>query len=221
LTTVSGGLIINSGKKLIEAPGKRLTVTGPLTNNAGSTGLILKSANEGNASLIHNSNNVPATVECYISSPAEAWHFLSSPVADQPISGSWLPSGTYGNGTGYDLYVWNEASNCWIYKLNTSSAVNWNTVHPGSDFAAGRGYLYSVQTASTTNDFTGHLNNGSIELGLTSSSNDLNLKGFSLAGNPYPSSVDWQASSGWSRSILVNSGGGYDMWIWNPCRGIL
>jgi hypothetical protein len=216
LTTVSGGLLINSGKKFIEAPGKRLTITGTFTNNAGSPGFVMQSGTAGTASLIHNSNDVQATVECYIGGMAEAWHFLSSPVTDQPISGSWLPSGTYGNGTGYDLYVWNEITNCWIYKLNTSSAVNWNSVHPGSDFAIGGGYLYSVQMANPTNDFTGHLNNGPLVFGLTNGSSDVNLKGFNLAGNPYPSSIDWQASSGWSRSGLANSGGGYDMWIWNP-----
>jgi len=42
------------------------------------------------------------------------------------------------------------------------------------------------------------------------------LKGFNLAGNPYPSSIDWQSASGWSRSDLNDAGAGYDMWIWNP-----
>ena len=50
---------------------------------------------------------------------------------------------------------------------------------------------------------------------LLSSSID-SLKGFNLTGNPYPSSIDWRASSGWTRSDLVSTGGGYDMWIWNP-----
>ena len=123
---------------------------------------------------------------------------------------------TNGNGTGYDMYVWNEPTNCWIYKLNTTSPVNWNTVHPGADFMVGRGYLYSVQAANPTKTFIGNLNNGSMSYGLTSSSANESLKGFNLVGNPYPSSIDWSAASGWDRTKLVGSGGGFDMWIWNP-----
>lgn len=216
LTTVSGILTINTGKQFSVAPGKLLSVDGTITNNAGASNFVLHSGAGGTASLLHNNDNVPATVQRYITGAAEAWHFISSPVAGQSISGSWMPSGTYGNGTGYDLYLWNEPTNCWIYKRNTTSVVNWNTVHPGGDFTPGRGYLYSVQAANPTKAFVGNLNNGSITYPLTFNSIDPVLKGFNLVGNPYPSSIDWEAATGWSRDGLVNSGGGYDMWIWNP-----
>jgi hypothetical protein len=166
--------------------------------------------------LIHNTYSVPATVQRYISGNAEDWHFLSSPVTNQSISGSWLPSGTYGNGTGYDLYLWDEPNSCWVYNLDVTSALNWNMFHPGANFEVARGYLYSVQAPNPTKEFSGYLNNGSLDYELTISSTDIGLKGFNLVGNPYPSSIDWQASTGWGRSNLVESGGGYDMWIWNP-----
>jgi hypothetical protein len=214
--TVNNDLLINSGKLFAISPGKALTVTGTITNTAGNSGFVLQSDATGTASLLHNTNNVPATVKRFISGNTEAWHFLSSPVTSQSISGAWLPSGTYGNGTGYDMYVWNEPTDCWIYKLNTTSPVNWNTVHPGSDFVSGRGYLYSVQDANPTKEFAGNLNNGSVNYGLTFGSATDSLKGFNLVGNPYPSSIDWRASSGWARSNLAGSSGGYNMWIWNP-----
>src|SRR4030043_1680138 len=134
-------LTIASGSKFTIDPSKSVTVTGTLTNSEGNTGLVMQSDATGTASLIHNTDSVPATVNRYISGSAEAWHFISSPVSAQGISGEWIPSGTYGNGTGYDLYVWDEASSCWIYKLNTTTPINWNTVHPGSDFMTGCGYL--------------------------------------------------------------------------------
>lgn len=214
--TVYGGLSIASGCQLSVSPTANMDVSGTITNNAGTAGLILQSGATGTASLIHHTDNVPATVKRYITGEAEAWHFLSSPVSAQSISGSWLPSGSYGNGTGYDLYVWNEPTFCWIYNLNTTSPVNWNTVHPGSVFTVGRGYLYSVQAVNPTKEFVGNLNNGSLSYELTAQGTDLSLLGFNLVGNPYPSSADWQAISGWTRTSLVNSGGGYDMWIWNP-----
>ncbi|MFZ4413424.1 MAG: hypothetical protein ACOYOV_10110 [Bacteroidales bacterium] len=213
--SVNNSLIINTAKLFTIPSTKQLTVFGSFTNNAGTSGFVLQSDVSGTASLIHSSNNVAATMQRYISGSAEDWHFLSSPVTAQSISGGWTPSGTYGNGTGYDLYAWNEPTNCWIYKLNTTSAINWNTIHPGSSFAVGRGYLYSVQASNPTKLFLGNLNNANISYSLSAISPVDSVKGFNLVGNPYPSSIDWQANSGWARANLLNSGGGYDMWIYN------
>ncbi|NOR74611.1 MAG: hypothetical protein GQ525_05585, partial [Draconibacterium sp.] len=217
LTTISGSLLINSGKIFEIATAQKLSVTGTITNSAGNSGFILNSDATGTASLLHNSDNIAATVERYISGAAEDWHFLSAPVSNQEISGDWLPSGNYGNGTGYDLYAWDEPTNCWIYKLNATETVNWTTIHPSANFVTGRGYLYSVEAPNPTKSFAGDLNNGSIAYGLTiDGSEDLTLQGFNLVGNPYSSSIDWMASSGWTRNNLVTSGSGNDMWIWNP-----
>lgn len=214
--TVDGNLTIESGNNLLVSPVGNLTVSGTLANNAGNAGFVLQSDATGTATLIHNTDNVLATVERYISGIAEDWHFLSSPVSNQSISGSWLPSGTYGNGTGYDLYLWDEPNSCWVYNLDVTSALNWNMLHPGANFEVSRGYLYSVQALNPTKEFSGYLNNGPLDYRLTISSTDVGVEGFNLIGNPYPSSVDWSAASGWTRTNLDVSGGGYNMWIWNP-----
>jgi hypothetical protein len=224
ITTQLGLLTVNNlsvaaGAVFSIDPARQLTVNGSISNSGGNAGLVLKSDANGTASLLDDTGSVPGTVNRYFSGAAEDWHFLSTPVAAQPVSGDWLPAGTYGNGTGYDLYVWNEATNCWIFQLNTVSTVNWGTVHPGSNFEAGRGYLYSFQTANPTKSFAGNLHSGSVSCGLTFSSDSLELKGFNLVGNPYPSSIDWSAGSGWTRSALAPSGDGYDIWIWNPAAG--
>ena len=218
-TAASDNLTINSGAVLTIDAANALTVNGTLTNSAGNNGLILKSDGTGTASLVHITASVPATVERYISGSAEAWHFLSSPVASQSISGDWIPSGTYGNGTGYDLYVWDEVTRCWIYKLNTTTTVNWNTVHSQGNFVPGRGYLYSVQATNHTKSFGGNLNNGSYDYPITLTTDTNRLKGFNLVGNPYPSSVDWQATSGWGRSNLVGGNSSCNMWVWSPSAG--
>jgi hypothetical protein len=218
--TVTNTLLINANKIFSVLPLYQLTALGTITNNSTSAGFVLMSNATGTASLLHNSNNVAARVQRYITGAKEDWHFLSSPVFNQSINGSWLPSGTYGNGTGFDLYVWNEPTFCWIYKSNITSVVNWNTVHPLPSFVAGRGYLYSVQALNPTKEFAGNLNNGlvifPISISATTDASLINLKGFNLVGNPYPSSIDWSASTGWTRSNLADSAGGKDMWIWNP-----
>ena len=222
-TIITNNLTINSGKIFKIEAAKSLTVTGVITNSGGNAGFVLESTVAGTASLMHTTVNVPATVQRYISGNAEDWHFLASPVSNQVIaSSSWVPAGTYGNGTGYDLYVFDEPTPCWVYQLNTSPTStdenpNWPTVHPTPNFVSGRGYLYSVQASNPTNQFAGNLHNGAVSYAVTKNSTaDPLLIGFNLIGNPYPSSIDWKASSGWTRSNLLDSGSGYDMWIWNP-----
>ncbi|MFL3661353.1 MAG: hypothetical protein ACI6PN_06340 [Polaribacter sp.] len=215
-TVLTNILTINSGKIFKIEAAKNLTVTGTISNFGGTSGLILKSNNTGTASLIHNSSDLLGTVQRYISGAPEDWHFLSAPVSDQNISGSWNPTGTYGNGTGYDLYIFNEPTPCWTYQLNTTVAPTWASIHPTLNFVEGRGYLYAAQAPNPTKEFIGLLNNGDISYPLTSESPDPAVKGFNLIGNPYTAAIDWKAATGWTRTGLVSSGGGYDMWIWNP-----
>ena len=214
-TIITNTLTINTEKVFKIEADKNLTVTGTIINNADTSGLILKSNASGTASLLHNTLNVPATVQRYITGTAEDWHFLSAPVSNQDISGSWNPTGTYGNGTGYDLYIFNEPTPCWTYQLNTTVAPTWPSIHPTANFVTARGYLYSTQAPNPTKEFVGLLNNGAISYPITNESPDLVVQGFNLIGNPYPSSIDWKSTSGWSRTNLITSGGGYDMWIWN------
>lgn len=222
-TIITNELNINLDGIFIIEPDKNLTVDGVISNSGGNAGFVLESTVAGTASLIHKTQSVPATVQRYISGNAEDWHFLSTPVSNQAIANSsWVPSGTYGNGTGYDLYVFNEPTPCWVYQLNTSPTSssenpNWTNIHPSANFESGRGYLYSVQASNPTNEFAGNLNNGTVSYPVTNNNTvDSLLIGFNLIGNPYPSSINWKASSGWTRSNLLDSGGGYDMWIWNP-----
>jgi hypothetical protein len=121
-TVLTNILTINSGKIFKIEAAKNLTITGTIANFGGTSGLVLKSNTTGTASLIHNSSGVLATVQRYISGAPEDWHFLSAPVSNQNISGSWNPTGTYGNGTGYDLYIFNEPTPCWTYHLNSTVA---------------------------------------------------------------------------------------------------
>lgn len=207
-------LTVNAGKMLILSPISRVKVNGQLVNNAGTGGLILNSTNTGTASLIHSTDNVSATSRRYIGGTAAAWHFLSSPISNSPLSGAWKPAGTYADGTGYDLYVWDEPTHCWIYNLNTTVAPTWNTIHPSANFEAGRGYLYAVQALNTTKQFEGLLNNGNISVSLTNNGSGTK-KGFNFVGNPYPSSIDWKLDAGFTRDMLTLNAGGYDIWVWS------
>ncbi len=205
-------LSILSGESLTITSSSQLTVSGSLTNAAGTDGLMIASDASGTGSLIHTSDFVPATVNRYLPGVSWAWHLISSPVS-QGISGSDLvPSGS-----GYDLYCYNEPTNEWVNYKNTSVEPTWNTVN-GSEFIPGRGYMMAYETANPTKQFTGLLNSGTISFDLTKSGSNT-YNGYNLAGNPYPSSIDWKAVSGWTRSNLTLNSGGYDIYIYNSTAG--
>lgn len=218
----AGSLYIYSGAILTIDAGASLTVDGAVRNNAGVGGLVIHSSASGTGSLIAHQDSILATVRRYISgtmaADSAAWHFLSTPVTNQPIHGSvWTPAGPYGDGTAYDLYVWDEPSASWIYNLNdtTTQYTRWPDAHPSSTFVPGRGYLYSLYAATATPAFTGYLNNDSVAYTLTVAGTTGNLGGFNLVGNPYPSSLDWKTTAGIDRSLLETTAGGYDLWMWS------
>ncbi len=213
--TVSHNFTVNTGSLFTIAPAQTLTVNGATANNAGNAGFVIGSTAAGTGSLLHNTNNVAATVNRYIDGAASAWHFLSAPVSGQTIHGTgWTPGGTYGDGTGYDLYVWDEPTSCWVYNLNATVAPTWASVHPSGSFVPGRGYLYALQATTPTKQFAGNLGNGAVNYSVSAYSTGSYI-GFNFLGNPYPSSIDWNNDAGFSRSMLQLSGGGYDIWTWS------
>lgn len=212
--TAKNNMTIQSGTSFTISENKGLTVLGTMSNAAGAGALLLKSSSAGTASLIESTPGIAATVQRYIDGDTCAWHFLSTPVASQSISGAWTPSGTYGDGTGYDLYAWDEPASCWVYNLNTTVAPTWPTAHPETYFAPGRGYIYAVQALTPTKQFVGALNAGTITRSLSINATTV-YNGFNLLGNPYPSSINWSNADGFDRSLLYLNGGGYDIWTWS------
>jgi len=65
------------------------------------------------------------------------------------------------------------------------------------------GYAINFGSSSspTVFDVTGVVNNGSLSKTLYNH-NNLYSQGFSLVGNPYPSPIDWDATSGWTRTNI-------------------
>jgi hypothetical protein len=182
---------------------------------AGTSGLVVNSNAAGTGSLIHNTAGVSATFQRYIPGEAETWHILSSPMTDQSISGNFTPSGSYGDGTGYDFYTWYEPDTSWIYLLNNSYPPTWQTANGNNNFLQGRGYMVSYEEQYPTLRFEGTLNTGEVSIPVTKTTGVGDIFGSNQLGNPYPSSIDWKAASGWNRSNLQQIAGGYSVWIWN------
>jgi len=174
---VCRNLLIKNGAKLTIANEKALTINGSLTNQAGNTGLVI----ETGASLITlGSISGTATVRQAIT--GSKWHLISAPVSD-------AVSGTF---TGKYLQKHTESSNAYAYITSVSEPLvvlkGYALWSPG-DYIAG---------------YTGQLNTGSNSIVLSRSTDDLFNRGWNLVGNPYPSAIDWDAATGWTKQN-VNS----------------
>jgi hypothetical protein len=207
----TNNLTITRGRFTID-PQKSVTVNGTLTLN---DSIILKSTSAGTASLLTKGTvtGTRARVERYMNGASWSWHFLSSPVVAQGISGGFTPSGA---GNGYDFYTWYEPMLTWVNFKNTTVAPIWNTANVNTNFLPGRGYLVAYEATNTTKNFTGKPNSGNINYPLTYGGSST-YQYYNLVGNPYPCAIDWDAVSGWGRGNLSGTQKSY--WVWNSASG--
>ncbi len=146
---------------------------------ANCNNITLQSNASGTASLLGNNRlivNGTATVERYLPGGSNAWHLLSSPVANQAISGNFIPAET-----SYDFYAWDEPTAIWLNQKVVGNGI--------TQFVPGKGYLIAYELPNTKS-FTGNLNNGEVQFALSRMGAG-NYIGSNLMGNPYPSGIDW------------------------------
>lgn len=184
-------LTINDEKILTLSPGTELTVTDNLLNEAGTSGLVLQSDASGTASLIHGSADVEATAYRYIPKyeNTAGWHYLSSPVAQQPIRPEFVNNGIPNPDN--DFYKFSEPQYIWINTKDDEG--DWNTAFE-DNFVVGCGYNVGYNE-NLTKTFAGELNVGDFLLNPTTIPPITYTAGggigWNLIGNPYPSGLDW------------------------------
>lgn len=213
--TINGTFIIPLTYILTIPSGGVATATGTLTNNAGTTGLVIQSDATGTGSLILSSGSPSATVQRYIThytTNDNGWHFLSSPVTSQAIQPNFVtdpPTSTV------DFYYYDEtaSSENWINSKTLAGA--WNSSFDAS-FIVGKGYLVAYPTPSVTKSFSGSINTGSKAEALDYTTGSPGI-GWNLLGNPYTSAIDWDlltktASIDGSVYVIRASDGTYISW---------
>ena len=169
------------------APGKALTVNGTITNNAGTTGLVILSNASGTGSLLHNTNSVPATFTHYMG--ADTWNLISSPFeqGSGAVSASLSPS---------------TADTAWLRPYN--DGIGWgNYILPLTyQFIPLQGYAAWL-TNQTTVQMTGLFLNGTMNKSLVYNATN----GWNFTGNPYPSAIDWD--------LVDRVGTSASMYLWD------
>ncbi|MCK9447607.1 MAG: T9SS type A sorting domain-containing protein [Bacteroidales bacterium] len=168
-------LTINNGATLDIHADADLIVENDLVNGGD---LNLKSSAIGTASLLHNTNDVSATMDRYISG-SWAWHLLGSPVAAQSIDNDWTPDEQDND---YDFYAYDEATATWLNQKVGANGLN--------SFIPGQGYLIAYEANNPTKPFVGELNNQEVEIAIYKNGSG-EFAGYNLVANPYPSGINW------------------------------
>lgn len=196
---ISGGKItIQSDASLTINPSASLDFSGTLINNAGQSGIVVKSG----GSLRQSSSDIAATVEQSIDAASwstwdDGWHLLSSPVASQSIAAEGAGFITSGDGNDYDFYAWSEPDNLWINFKNSSTEPTFSTVNGSGNFTVGKGYLVAYQQAGTK-QFKGNLNVSDVSVTGLTKTNSSTSRAWHLLGNPYSCPITWDNT--WTRS---------------------
>ena len=175
-------LTISTSKTLTVNAEKSLTIGGIITNYGT---LNVKE----NASFIDNgsvSGSGTFTIERPIS--GGGWHYVSAPISHPTADLFW----------GSALYEFDETSASWVSKK------------AGDNLSICKGYdAYYKPTAAGVVSYSGTFitGNQSTSISYTGAAGE----GWNLVGNPYPSFLDWDASSGWTKSNVNNA-----VYVWNP-----
>lgn len=194
-----------------------VTTNGLLTMRSDASGTARIGALTGGACV---SGNV--TFERYINAGQTNWRFFSSPINGATLAGwndNFITSGIPGS----DFPNWPTVSNPWpsIYTYDESQSGDRNTgfvaatsmgqmINPGEGF-----WVWCGDTITGTQPFTidqtGPINSGNISLPVSyTNTGSLPDDGWSMIGNPYPSTIDWD-SPNWTKSGLDNA-----VYIWDP-----
>jgi hypothetical protein len=183
VTTIGAAAMANN---LTIAQGGQLTSNSAL-NVAGD--FLIESNASGSGSFINNgtlTGTTSVTVENYLTTGN--YHGISMPVSGETSSAFMgAPSAIY-------LKTYDEGSNSYTNIVDYGVALN-----------PSQGYMIKVESgAPYTPTYTGSLNASG------SYATTLGGTGYNFVGNPFTSAIDWNASSGWTKSNL-----GATIWVYN------
>lgn len=124
---------------------------------------------------------------------ANQYHLVSVPLVPSTNSLSGLFLNSY-------LFSYQPVGNSW-------TAMGTSTTTPLDETV---GYMIYYPNSNFTYSFTGQPNTGTFTPTVTYAGNVGIDKNFALVPNPYPSNIDWNAASGWTKTNIGNS-----IWIYN------
>lgn len=173
-------LTINSGKVLSINTATTLNVVGTLTNNAGSSGLVVKSAeNEPNATLVWSTGNPAGTVQMFSKAYYDTkyhWQYFGTPVTNASV-------GSVFSGNSF-VRKYDETNHD---PLGTNVGL-WDLQSSGTTMLPVDGYEVG-QTSATTYNFRGTLYHGNISKAIAYTPT-ADWAGNHILANPYTAAIN-------------------------------
>jgi autotransporter-associated beta strand protein len=193
---------LTNGSLLEVAAGKKLEVSGTLTNN--STLTLKSDATNSTATVIDNANAGSGTfnTELYLSghggaTPDRRFWYVSS-----PLTGS--------ASTSFDL----TSNKLWKYNESTHA---YDVVPTATTLSKGVGYVARLGTDKTVTFSGTAMNTGDQAIAITKAADSNGKRGYNLVGNPYPSYVSMNEANVsenpdvettlWFRSLMTGDAG--------------
>ena len=171
-----------------------LLCNGPLNTNGNLT--LLSTA--GGTALIDGSGTSTiagnVTMQRYLPS-GFGYKYFSSPFQGATVSEFGDNMDLLAVFPSFYNYDESKSSAGWVTYTNSAGVLN-----PLYGYAVNFGSSVTAITA----DVTGVINNGNLSRTMYNNNNTY-TKGFNLVGNPYPSPIDWDAASGWTKTNIDNA----------------
>ena len=212
---VCKNLTIDAGSGLTIPLGKALTINGTLTNNGGTSSLVINSDATGTGSLIATNGtdgSGTALVERYM--PELEWHIISSPAGGQTVSDfigdntgiPYIPaSGLFPDR--YGMMDYDPVSNNWNSYFTDATATAEGSI------GIGKGYMVRVMDVAYNLRFKGLINPTFTTTVGT---------GWNCIGNPFTSAIRINTAAGSDNFMTVNSGLFDDnnkaLYFWNQTK---
>lgn len=173
-------------------------------NNTGSIGEIKNGAEILGDSIVY---------QRFIPTGSGSWRMLCTPLTDVSFE-QWNDDFPTTGFPGADFPNWPNSANPWpsIRTYDESVIGTTNEGFEGIDnitapIENGVGYFTYFIPNSTLIDAEGSFHQGPKlwNLSHTNSGTDARHDGWNLIGNPYPSAIDWESQSGWTKSNVANA----------------
>jgi hypothetical protein len=183
--------------------------------------LVLISTSDGasgNASIAKIPSGASVTgnvvAQRYISAKGRVFHDISSPVQSATVQ-QIMNSGITVTGFAGSSYpcggcATNNAS-MYLYDETVTGAISngyTGMASAAQTLTTGRGYdmLDRNEVGVATMVLTGAINSGAVSLPVSYTNSGIpTADGWNLVGNPYPSSINWDISSGWTKSQIMGN----------------
>lgn len=200
-----GAFVVSSATTIESGGSLRL-----LSSSDGTSGNARIGSLPAGASITGN-----VTVQRYIADEGRIYRYISAPVSgftvaqlqsEFPVTGSFTGSSTCsGCTTNSSMFAYDETVAGGVDNGYFQFPVSSNT----EALQVGRGYAPFVRDdiipGNVTIDWVGPVNQGSIALPVTyTNTGDATADGYNLVGNPFPSSIDWDNASGWTKTNISN-----------------